>query len=60
MLELSAVFMAVTFVVFAAYGAFAAAVRTHVIARPRVVTWMRRGFGGAFVALAGRLALTER
>ena len=60
MLELSAVFMAATFVVFAAYGAFAAAARDHVIARPRVTLWMRRAFGGAFAALAGRLALTER
>jgi threonine/homoserine/homoserine lactone efflux protein len=60
MLELSAVFMLVTFVVFAIYGAFAAAVREHVISQPRVVIGMRRVFGGAFVALAGRLALTER
>ena len=60
MLELSAVFMLVTFVVFAVYGVFAAAVRSHVISRPRVMTWMRRAFAGAFVALAGRLALTER
>ena len=60
MVELSAVFMAVTFAVFAVYGVFAAAVRTHVISRPAVVAWMRRVFGAAFVALAGRLALTER
>ena len=60
MVELSAVFMLVTFVIFAIYGVFAAAVREHVISRPRVVVWMRRAFGGAFVALAGRLAFTER
>jgi threonine/homoserine/homoserine lactone efflux protein len=60
MLELSAVFMLVTFAIFALYGVFAAAVREHVIARPRVVTAMRRVFGGAFVALAGRLAFTDR
>lgn len=60
MLELSAVFMAATFVVFALYGVLAAAVRTHVLSRPPVVTWMRRFFGGAFLALAGRLALAER
>ena len=57
---LSAVFMAVTFAVFALYGVFAAGVRRHVIARPRVLVWMRRVFGGAFVALAGRLALADR
>ena len=60
MLELSAVFMAVTFAVFAVYGVFAASVRSHVIARPRVVIWMRRVFGGAFIALAGRLAIQQR
>jgi threonine/homoserine/homoserine lactone efflux protein len=60
MLELSAVFMLVTFVVFAVYGIFAAGVRSHVISRPNVLLWMRRCFGGAFVALAGRLALTDR
>ena len=60
MLGLSAVFMLVTFAVFAVYGVFAAGVRNHVISRPRVVTWMRRIFGGAFLALAGRLALADR
>ncbi len=60
MLELSAVFMLVTFVVFAAYGLFAAAVRTHVISRPRVMTWMRRTFAAAFVGLGARLASESR
>jgi threonine/homoserine/homoserine lactone efflux protein len=60
MLELSGIFMAVTFVVFAIYGVFAAAVRTHVIRRPRVVTWMRRSFAAAYVLLAARLAIPER
>ena len=60
MLELSAVFMAMTFVVFAAYGVFAASVRTHVIARPRIVTWLRRSFAACFVALGARLALASR
>jgi threonine/homoserine/homoserine lactone efflux protein len=60
MLGLSAVFMGVTFVVFASYGVFAAAVREHVVSRPRVLTWMRRTFAAAFVALGLRLALTQR
>jgi threonine/homoserine/homoserine lactone efflux protein len=60
MLGLSAVFMLVTFVVFAIYGVFAAAVREHIVSRPRVLTWMRRTFAAAFVALGLRLALTER
>jgi threonine/homoserine/homoserine lactone efflux protein len=60
MLELSAVFMLVTLVVFVAYGVFAAAVRTHVISRPQVMAWMRRVFAGSFVALGARLAVTEK
>ncbi|GAA3556526.1 LysE family translocator [Nonomuraea rosea] len=60
MLELSAVFMLLTFVVFVGYGLFAAAVRNHVISRPKVLTWMRRGFGAAFVALGAKLAVTEQ
>lgn len=60
MLELSGVFMALTFVVFVGYGIFAAWVRRHVISRPRVVTWMRRTFAGAFVLLGIRLALANR
>ena len=60
MLSLSGIFMLVTFVVFAAYGLFAAAVRHHVISRPRVLRWMRRTFAAAFVALGARLAVTAR
>lgn len=60
MLELSAVFMAMTFVVFALYGIFAAAVRTQVLRRPRVVTWLRRTFAGTFVLLSAKLATTDR
>jgi threonine/homoserine/homoserine lactone efflux protein len=60
MLALSAVFMLVTLVVFVLYGLFAAAVRRHLVSRPRVVTRMRRTFSMAFVGLGARLALTER
>ena len=60
MLELSAVFMLLTFVVFVGYGLFAAAIRRHVISRPAVLTWMRRAFAGAFAALGAKLALSER
>ena len=60
MLQLSAVFMLATLIVFVAYGLFAAAVREHVISRPAVMTWMRRTFAGAFVALGAKLALTSR
>jgi threonine/homoserine/homoserine lactone efflux protein len=60
MLMLSAVFMLMTFVVFVAYGLFAASVRDHVISRPRIMMWMRRTFAGAFAALGAKLAFTER
>jgi threonine/homoserine/homoserine lactone efflux protein len=60
MLEMSAVFMLLTFVVFVGYGLCAASVRRHVISRPRVLTWMRRTFAGAFVALGVKLALADR
>jgi len=60
MLELSAVFMLLTFVVFVGYGLFAASIRNHVISRPRVLKWMRRTFACAFVALGVKLAFAER
>jgi threonine/homoserine/homoserine lactone efflux protein len=60
MSELSAVFMLLTFVVFVGYGLFAAAVREHVISRPRVLTWMRRTFAGAFALLGAKLAFADR
>jgi threonine/homoserine/homoserine lactone efflux protein len=60
MLELSGVFMLLTFVVFVGYGLFSAALRAHVISRPRVLAWMRRTFAGAFVLLGAKLALASR
>ncbi|ATU91811.1 LysE family translocator [Phyllobacterium zundukense] len=60
MLGLSAVFMLMTVVVFVGYGLFAASVRDQVISRPGVLTWMRRTFAGAFVALGVKLALADR
>ncbi len=60
MLELSAVFMALTFAVFTAYGCAAAAVRRHVPGRPRVMRWLRRSFAATFLALGATLALRDR
>jgi threonine/homoserine/homoserine lactone efflux protein len=60
MLALSGVFMAMTFVVFALYGLFAAAMRDHVITRPAVLAWLRRSFAAAFVLLGARLAVQQR
>jgi threonine/homoserine/homoserine lactone efflux protein len=60
MLGLSAVFMLVTFVVFVGYGLLAAAARSHITSRPRVLAWMRRSFAAAFVALGAKLAFADR
>jgi threonine/homoserine/homoserine lactone efflux protein len=60
MLILSGVFMLMTFVVFVGYGLFAASIRDRIISRPRVLTWMRRTFAAAFVALGAKLAFSDR
>ncbi|MGY3131466.1 threonine/homoserine/homoserine lactone efflux protein [Bradyrhizobium sp. USDA 4501] len=60
MVELSGVFVAMTFAVFAVYGLFAASVRDRVITRPKVMAWLRRSFAAGFALLGARLALAER
>ncbi|WP_407358793.1 LysE family translocator [Microbacterium sp. LTA6] len=60
MVGLSLVFMALTFIVFAIYGVFAATMRAQVISRPKVMTWLRRTFAATYVLLAGRLAIESR
>lgn len=60
MLELSLAFMLMTFAVFIVYGVSAAAARQRVLARPQVLAWLRRAFAAGFLALAVRLAITER
>ena len=60
MLGLGGVFVAMTFLVFAGYALAAAALRHQVLARPRVVQRVRRGFAACFVLLSGRLALETR
>jgi len=60
MLQLSAIFMAMTFAVFALYGAFAARMRSHVLGSPTAMAWLRRSFAATFVALGAKLALTSR
>ena len=57
---LSAVFMAMTFVVFVAYGFLAHAFRKAVIESPRVQSWLRRTFAATFVGLGASLALSEK
>ena len=57
---LSAVFMAMTFVVFFIYGLLANGFRTAVINSPRVQAWLRRSFSTAFAALGVNLAFAEK
>lgn len=60
MLGLSAIFMAMTFVVFVGYGMLAAALRERVLARPRLLERLRKAFAGCFAVLGARLALESR
>jgi threonine/homoserine/homoserine lactone efflux protein len=59
MLELSALFIAMTLVVFAGYGLFAAAARRHLIERPRVLAGIRKAFAASFLGLGAKLATTR-
>ncbi|WP_180130014.1 LysE family translocator [Rhodoferax sp. BLA1] len=60
MLVLSAVFMAMTFGVFVAYGVVAHAFRKIVIESQRVQRWLRYSFAAVFAALGARLATSEQ
>lgn len=60
LLGLSAVFMAMTFVVFIIYGQLAYVFRVAVIESPKVQNWLRRSFATAFAGLGLQLAFTER
>jgi threonine/homoserine/homoserine lactone efflux protein len=60
LVALSAVFMAMTFVVFVAYGLLAHGFRHAVIESPRVQGWLRRGFAATFAGLGINLALTDK
>ncbi|MEM8767687.1 MAG: LysE family translocator [Pseudomonadota bacterium] len=60
MFFLAAIFMALTFLVFVAYGGCASLARDYVISRPAIMLWLKRSFAGAFAFLGLRLALSER
>jgi len=57
---LSAVFMALTFVIFVGYGLAANALRRYVLSSQRITRWIKRAFAAAFAGFAAKLALTER
>jgi threonine/homoserine/homoserine lactone efflux protein len=60
LLLLSAVFMAMTLVVFVVYGCVAHAFRRLVIESARVQRWLRAGFAAAFAGLGAKLAFAEK
>lgn len=60
LLLLSAVFMAMTFIVFVVYGVVAHAFRKLVIESARVQHWLRYSFAAAFAGLGTKLAVTEK
>lgn len=60
MLLLSAVFMAMTFVVFVGYGMLANQVRRLVVDSPSVIHRAQKTFAAMFVALGLKLAFTDR
>jgi threonine/homoserine/homoserine lactone efflux protein len=57
---LGAVFMLVTFAVFAGYAWASAAVRERVLGRPRVLRSVQRAMGTLLVGFAARLAVSDR
>lgn len=60
MLFLGGIFMLLTFLVFALYGAVAAGFRHQVLSRPRIMVWTQRSFAAALGLMGLRLALAER
>lgn len=57
---LALIFMALTFIVFIGYGAFAAAARDKILQRPRIMKSLKAVFASAFGLLGLRLALEQR
>ncbi len=60
MLVLGGVFMAMTFVAFVGYGAFAALVGRRILQSATVLVWMRRTVAATFAGFGLRLAFTDR
>lgn len=60
LLLLSAIFMLMTLLVFAVYGALAHRASELVLRSERIMQMVQRGFAAIFVVLSAKLALTER
>jgi threonine/homoserine/homoserine lactone efflux protein len=60
MLGLSAVFMGMTFVIFALYGILASGISAYLINSPKAIKRMQQSFALIFAILATKLALSEQ
>jgi threonine/homoserine/homoserine lactone efflux protein len=60
LLKLSAVFMAITLVIFVLYGILASGVRHYVIHSPKIMIGLRRSFAVTFAVLGLRLAMIDQ
>jgi threonine/homoserine/homoserine lactone efflux protein len=60
MLGLSAIFMAMTLVIFALYGLLASVVSKYLTNSPKIIRWLQRSFALVFAVLAVKLALSEQ
>ena len=60
MMGLSAVFMGMTFVIFALYGILASWISTYLMRSPKAIRRLQRSFAVIFAALALKLALSEQ
>jgi len=59
MIGLSAVFMGMTFVIFALYGILASGISSYLMNSPKTIRRLQRSFAVIFAALAVKLALSE-
>jgi threonine/homoserine/homoserine lactone efflux protein len=59
MINMSAIFMAMTLGIFILYGLAAAKVSAYVTSSPQIIKWVQRSFAGAFAAFGAKLALTD-
>lgn len=60
MAGLGGAFMAISLVIFVAYGVFAAWIRKYVIGKPRLMRRVGQAFALSFVVLAAMLAFTQQ
>jgi threonine/homoserine/homoserine lactone efflux protein len=60
MMGLSAIFMAMTFIIFALYGILASAISNFLVNSPKAIRGMQRSFALIFAGLAVKLALSEQ